>query len=159
MTWTRESLAWLAGLIEGEGSFSITADCRYIRIKVKMTDEDVVRQAQLVAAMGTVGGPYDSGPRRKDQWQWVVTDSNEAYALMIALYPWLGQRRQARIREITPQWLSYRATNPRFGTPKGRPWSEQRRLAGTKVCDLCGQTVANLFSHTRWNHPEVARAS
>lgn len=45
--WQREDLAWVAGILEGEGCF-INAEQRgrlYPRVIVEMTDEDVVQRA------------------------------------------------------------------------------------------------------------------
>jgi len=108
INWSRESLAWLAGLLEGEGSFVVN-DTRP-QITVDMTDEDVIRRCHEIAGVGHVYGPYarqrsTTGPR-KDLWSWRVSQQLHTYALMVALYPWMGQRRQEKMREIMVTWLS-----------------------------------------------------
>jgi hypothetical protein len=96
-------LAWLAGLIEGEGSFThhVSGRKRWyhdLRIRVAMTDEDVIRRCLAVSGLGTVKGPYQ---RRnlawKPQWIWEVTRRDDAVALMTALRPLMGIRRQSQI--------------------------------------------------------------
>lgn len=50
---TPEEVAWVAGLLEGEGYFSISsARHRQARVVCSMTDEDVVRKLHVLA-----GGP------------------------------------------------------------------------------------------------------
>lgn len=111
-----KDLYWLAGIIEGEGSFSIKGRNRdNLSVKVKMTDEDIVRRCHAVAGVGNVSGPHTTiGPTgtafRKDgepyaqTWAWVVGRQVDASALMMTLYPLMGQRRQARIRELLDMW-------------------------------------------------------
>jgi hypothetical protein len=86
------SLAWLAGLYEGEGCCTLQGKSYSVRIA--MTDEDVVLRARDVAGVGTVYGPYDRGEGNKPIWTW---DCNEtaSYAVLVALWPWLGVRRKA----------------------------------------------------------------
>ena len=117
--WSRESLAWLAGLVEGEGSLTLEKNKSLLRLKVKMTDEDVIRQAALIAGVGKVYGPYQvvapSGMPAKDQWVWVCQRSIEAYAVMVAIAPWLLSRRRKKLVEVVNEWLSHHPP----GTPNG----------------------------------------
>lgn len=107
--WTREHLAWLAGLLEGEGSFLMTKAPYYRpKIQMQMSDEDVVRKAHEVAGVGTVCGPFygltPAGKARKPTWIWGVNRQKDAYALMVALVPWLGVRRCESIRNVLVIW-------------------------------------------------------
>ena len=113
--WSRESLAWLAGLLEGEGSFLFKKD-HHLSIQLAMTDEDVVRQACLIAGLGRLYGPYKRDNDHKAVWAWHVHVASDTYALMVALYQWLGVRRRAKILECLKeyaQWQSVRG--PLFG--------------------------------------------
>ena len=94
--------AWAAGLFEGEGSVyrkTIRTGGRtylYIRRSMCMTDEDVLLRFARVMG-GTVSGPTDRGPN-KPIWQWQRNaDIRPAIA---AMWPWLGQRRRAKIVEL-----------------------------------------------------------
>ena len=102
-TWTRENLAWLAGLFEGEGCISThqgKTGRAYWILQIQMTDEDVVRRAAEVAGAGMVTGPYSSRrENRKPQWAWRACKRGDVYALLVALWPWLRTRRRARARE------------------------------------------------------------
>ena len=106
---TPEQTAWLAGLIEGEGSFYYNRYTRrgrtyaYPTMALVMTDEDVVRQAYEVA--GCVGSFMRSHPPAKReaghqvQWKWKVVGA-KALDLMDQIEPWLGSRRSAKIADM-----------------------------------------------------------
>ena len=100
--------AWAAGLFEGEGSLSRNPqEGRRGRAKwvlaVGMTDQDVVERFHAaVGGLGAVRGPYVSrkdGVLHKPTWQWSCAKRAHVYALAAALYPNLGERRQAKFRE------------------------------------------------------------
>jgi hypothetical protein len=116
MTIDMKELYWLAGLIEGEGSFTFTNTPHgYPRVKVKMTDEDVVRRCQTVSGVGKVSGPHSNGDL-KPSWTWVVQRHSHAAGLMMTLYTLMGERRQEKIRECLQRWEA--EDNP--GTGNGR---------------------------------------
>lgn len=91
-----EDRIWLAGLLEGEGTFDLQRG-KYARIRVGMTDRDVVgRVASLFGSsirLTLKGKPVSSiwhaeiqGPR--------------AEAIMRAVLPYMGARRSSKIAEI-----------------------------------------------------------
>lgn len=88
-------VAWLAGLVEGEGSFHLHRG-RRPRLQVSMTDEDVIRKAHAMVGVGSVGGPYQSEGKRKAYWQWNVYGAE----VIELLLPHLGLRRAARAQEV-----------------------------------------------------------
>jgi hypothetical protein len=104
--WTREQVAWMAGLIEGEGSFTTHGRRLFgMTVAVGMTDEDVVRKLHSTVGFGHVGVRHREG--RQPLWLWRTGSTPQAYAVMMALYPFLGERRRARIEELVHHWLSY----------------------------------------------------
>lgn len=113
--WTRENLAWLAALLEGEGTFTASkrsgsAKRQRFHISIKMTDEDVIRRAHLIAGCGRVYGPkkvvLPSGKCGKDAWTWSVQRSEESYALAAAVYQWLFERRRGQARAGMIAWIN-----------------------------------------------------
>lgn len=92
-------IAWLAGLIEGEGNISVNG--RSITIRVKMTDQDVIARASELLA----GKVYSSKvPRdRRPQWLTQVKGATAAGWAM-TLYPWLGRRRRQQVRDALAHW-------------------------------------------------------
>ena len=89
-----KEIAWLAGLLEGEGCFAIHKR-KYPRIVLKMTCEDIVTRA--ASLMKTT--IYRNG----NQW---VTQANGAYAIswMMTLYPFFGKRRREKVTEVISCW-------------------------------------------------------
>jgi len=108
---TAAELAWVAGLIEGEGCFFVTerkteryGPYRYARVTVCMTDHDTLALLRAVTGVGTIERPRErKNPRHKPISQWIVCRNEEAVQLMLAIYPLMGMRRQAKIREVLAQ--------------------------------------------------------
>lgn len=88
-------LAWLAGLLEGEG-------CFYFRttpwIMLQMTDEDVVQKAALLfkRKCSRCSKPLPSG---KYVYHTHVTGT-DALGVMESLLPFMGIRRSEKIKEV-----------------------------------------------------------
>ncbi len=97
------SVFWLAGLLEGEGCFSLQTDNRVpgnrtgIRVGLKMNDEDVVcRAGELMGA--PVYLRSDLRPNYSDSYE-VRINGYPAEELMRTVLPHMGNRRSAKIRE------------------------------------------------------------
>jgi hypothetical protein len=89
-------IAYLAGLLEGEGWFALS-DSGHARIQLNMTDRDVVQEfARLVDSDSVLA--YER-PGRKVIYR-VNLVGEKAVALMNAIYPFMGERRKARIDEV-----------------------------------------------------------
>jgi hypothetical protein len=102
--------AWAAGLFEGEGCVASREQKgkTYHRLVVRMTDEDVIRHLHRVIGRGSVYGPYaPSKVGRKPVWEWSCTSRLDISFIVAMFWPWLGDRRRQRIREVI---------GPRFDT-------------------------------------------
>lgn len=122
------SIAWLAGILEGEGSF---ARGSYARIDLAMTDLDVVRRAADIMGVDRV---YEEPiPGQKTRYRFGVY-GRPAAAWMMTLWPLMGGRRRERIAE---QLLKWRATPPlprdRTHCPQGHPYSPENTYVGTQA--------------------------
>jgi hypothetical protein len=104
---------WLAGWLEGEGSFISTTtrggSCA-TRVCATSTDLDVVQRAQRVAG-GTVRGPV-LREGCKPIYQWNVAARREAVALMLLLRPLMGERRTAQIDAAVAHDSEFPLRNP-----------------------------------------------
>lgn len=98
-------IAWLAGLLEGEGSFMVWKNHKpkktyfYPTISVNMTDKDIIdRVANL---FGTQSYVFKKayGVSKKPSWRAMVRGKN-AVAWMKLLLPYMGERRAEKINEI-----------------------------------------------------------
>lgn len=97
-------LAWLAGLIEGEGCVPRSTN---LCLVVAMTDQDVIEKLYAIADVGRMNGPYPrktpGGAPAKPIWRWEARGSDAA-GLLMTLYPMMCSRRQERIREALLLW-------------------------------------------------------
>lgn len=151
---TETEVAWLAGLLEGEGSFldAPPSSPRSPRLVVSMTDLDVIERVAKC-----FGVSYVKNDRRNpDRWKtcYVVKISGtRAMAMMKLLYPYMGQRRRQKIDEILEKYknlvpkhkltevqartiLSFKGTTP------AREVAEQFQLHI--------KTVEKIWSGKRW---------
>lgn len=95
---TEIELAWLAGLLEGEGCFSYRNDRNVPVVEIKMTDLDVInRVAELIGRTVWRVPAKQSG--YQDQWRTKI-QGDPARDLMRDLLPHMGERRSARITEL-----------------------------------------------------------
>jgi len=99
-------LAWLAGLLEGEGSFALRPAGKGVNsprnlpwTKVAMTDLDVIHKAHRVAGFGRVS---TAKPDAKGciMHIWESADRELVPDLLRRLLPHMGNRRGERIREV-----------------------------------------------------------
>ncbi|WP_191480131.1 LAGLIDADG family homing endonuclease [Nocardioides ochotonae] len=93
---SRDDLIWLAGLLEGEGSFDLHRG-RYPRVRLAMTDRDVVGRAATLLG-GSVRLSLKPAPHRA-MWH-VEVSGAKASAAMRAILPFMGARRSARIADV-----------------------------------------------------------
>jgi hypothetical protein len=101
---SRETLLWLAGLLEGEGSFipGPPSSPGVPRISVEMIDEDVIARAALA-----LGNRYWRVGGRNDIWKPTYRTQlrgESAVRLMQVLRPMMGLRRQAQIDRALASW-------------------------------------------------------
>ena len=99
-------IEWLAGLLEGEGSFhtSINRAGARPRISVAMTDKDVMERVARELETKVLG-PYPHGPDGKYQPMYnVAVAGKRALGVMLTLYPEMGQRRRQQIKAVLSYW-------------------------------------------------------
>ena len=103
-------LAWLAGLLEGEGTFSphrsrsktkVYSQCR---VQIQMSDYDVIRKVARLTGSKTLG-PYSNVRSSRPSYRgrnplpcWVVSIvGKRAEDLMRKIRPYMGKRRKSQI--------------------------------------------------------------
>lgn len=134
-----KSLDWLAGLLEGEGSFCppapTTPNTPYISLA--MTDEDIVARAcalfavkpKLIKRKNSIHKDYFLGVLRGER----------AVAMMNTLKPKLGERRQAQIERALLNHCPHDAANHRPGAKVNAEQVREIRLRLTH-----GESMAQL---------------
>jgi hypothetical protein len=92
-------LAWLAGFMEGEGSFILRkrepVRRNLPRLSAQSTDLDVLERVQRIAG-GTIAGPIIRG-ERKHAYNWTLNRHKEVLVVATLLKPLMGSRRQSQI--------------------------------------------------------------
>lgn len=105
------SLAWAAGLFEGEGSIIYAR--KNIQLSMSTTDEDILRRFSAVVG-GKVYGPCRYTRRvkpgfYKDVFHWRLNGIANVQTALRLFWPWLGIRRRARAAEC----LAFYCEHPR----------------------------------------------
>lgn len=101
-------IAWFAGLLEGEGYFSMEVNHtnkkiqRYPSIVIAMSDRDVVERCANL--LGTkVSELRKRRPHHKPTYRCVIRGSG-AVEWMRLVRPFMGERRGQKIDEIVQEW-------------------------------------------------------
>jgi hypothetical protein len=101
---TDRDLGWLAGLLEGEGCFSLIHENNPSKstvpdVRVQMTDRDVVERAAELMGGLKVHRLRKRGNQRLDSYV-ASTRGKRAKEIMELVRPLMGERRGARIDEL-----------------------------------------------------------
>lgn len=101
---TTSEIHWLAGLFEGEGCFSWERHEQAPGCYIGMTDLDIIqRVARLLKVRSRIDRRSGRPGMRRDLYFLKVIGAR-GVGLMMTLYPLLGERRKARIRELLTGW-------------------------------------------------------
>lgn len=96
----REVIPWLAGLLEGDGTFVAgpPSDPNGCQVRLQLTDHDVA--TRVTRLLGVRCGMRVERRTRRLMFGGRLVSHTPAYELMLLLHPLLGERRQVRIGEI-----------------------------------------------------------
>ena len=101
-----KDLYWLAGLLEGEGSFQGIMGPKGLKVTivVQMADRDVVARVARIMKTPSLTGPIvRQGIHRKPMWSTAVY-GRTAIAWMFMLHPLMGARRKEAIVVAVSAW-------------------------------------------------------
>mgnify|MGYP004417317377 CR=1 FL=1 len=104
---TVKEIAWLAGLLEGEGCFSFSGKPR---IQLIMTDRDTVEWAATLMNVRCTGPYARKQPNRLVVYQ-TIACGRRAAGWMMTVLPLLGSRRAKKVVEVLREYKS-RPTHP-----------------------------------------------
>jgi hypothetical protein len=100
-------LAWVAGLLEGEGCFYLTTRHNkdgtprpLLSVICTMTDEDVIRKLHATIGTGGVTTRTPENPKWSQSWTWADSDADRVVPLLRRLQPFMGTRRSSKISEM-----------------------------------------------------------
>jgi hypothetical protein len=97
------TLAWFAGLFEGEGCISIDKRST-VNLRIGMTDRDVIEKIHRIFPCNGISikqqqSRLPSGNLPKPVYHWNACASEQVRTILELLLPWLGERRATRARE------------------------------------------------------------
>lgn len=89
------SIAWAAGLFEGEGCITKDSRSNLPRIELAMSDKDVVEKFISIVGYGTLKSKDFScyQPQYKVQWRWAIQKASEVNRILTMFLPYLSERR------------------------------------------------------------------
>lgn len=129
-------IAWLGGLLEGEGCFQDERGSPSITLAT--TDRDVMLRA---ARLMGVEAQATYMPGRKATYRPVHSckaHGTRAIAWMMTLFPFFGERRQERVRGIIERW---KASDRAPRAPRGQRFMAtchpDRVRTGRGLCQAC----------------------
>lgn len=95
---TSEEAAYVAGIMEGEGCFDNNrGNPRYLRIRVVMTDLDVVERVHQILGCGFVTYQPPREAHHKAHATLAVYDREDVKRIFDEIRPWMGSRRTAKM--------------------------------------------------------------
>lgn len=105
--------AWVAGIIDGEGSFIFTkrkcktGGCFSSAITIGMTDLDVLQRMDFLLK-GNLNGPYKYGPSHyKEFWRFSISTNSNVISVIEHIYYFLCERRRDKCDEIIKAYESH----------------------------------------------------
>lgn len=102
---------WLAGFLEGEGSFNIyrhsNGTSKVFRITASSTDADTIdKVSKIIHGFGKFTSYHNGDSSRKRVYQYSLV-GNLAIQWMMTLYPLMSTRRRSQIKVVISIWKAY----------------------------------------------------
>ena len=145
-------IAWLAGLLEGEGCFTFCGGGAYraARIILNMSDLDIVERAKRL--MGSKDVIYRSmaGRSGKQMYCIEVTQAEKVYEILSFIYPYMGARRKIRIEEllIHARGVLKRRANQKQKCLLIRHLYATGKFTRKKLAEMAGVHPATVWNYT-----------
>ena len=108
---TSGQIRWVAGILEGEGTFSIVGHGSPV-VKLKMTDLDIIERVRsIVDPKRLYSITRTEGDKTRKPSYTITLNGTRAIQWMMTIYPLMGLRRKSRIRELLHLWKSQKRKN------------------------------------------------
>ena len=127
---TLKDIYYIAGLLEGEGSFAFYG-CPILQLQ--MTDFDVVNDAQKILDPTANIRAHNPGGNRKILYHLHISGSI-VVQWMMTLYPLMKERRKAKIIEVIKKWKEMPGFNIKTADPL-RKYAAERWTPENKIID------------------------
>lgn len=104
-----KDIAWVAGLLEGEGCFYVSPDSRTLNIYMRSTDRDVVERLKAITGGTrniTAYGPSVSRPSSHNKKVMFCYDipNQLGFGWMLTIFSFMGSRRRLQILDCVQRW-------------------------------------------------------
>ena len=135
---TVKEIAWLAGLLEGEGCFgqalSNARGQRYLSplVALNMTDRDIVEKARRLMRSSRIIVRKPTRANHKPIYRTYLNGAN-AIAVMMTVLPFMGERRAERIKACIAHWK----TSHSFRDPHRRTHCKHGHLLSPDNIYVC----------------------
>lgn len=93
-------IAWAAGLFEGEGTLTLNGKTKSPRLKLSMTDFDVVRRFAAIVKVGHLCVWKDKNRRYQKQLCWYTGKKTDVIRVTELLLPYFGERRTKQAARV-----------------------------------------------------------
>ena len=115
------TLAWIAGFLEGEGSFSGSDSGGQITVSAVQVQREPLERLQI--ALGGALKPYTNNHGRL-YYRWTMNGSH-AVGVAFTLYTFMSPRRREQIRKMLAVWRRRPGKNNRLTTqcPRGHVYT------------------------------------
>lgn len=107
---TMMEIAWIAGIVEGEGCIVVQPSSKTLRLSIEMTDLDVLQKAQRIFGPDARLSKRTvklSNPKWRDRYILHLCGSRLMQWLM-TIYPLMGNRRKAKIEQAIEMFKNRR---------------------------------------------------
>jgi hypothetical protein len=134
-------IAWLAGILEGEGSFGFYN--RSPRIWIGMADEDIIDRVRRLLNLGQKIHRKKPSPLSTKPCFVISVTGHKAVGAMMTIYNFMGTRRRAKIREVLASWRAlplgfHRGVGQRTYNDSARPGvATQKGNTDERATELC----------------------
>ena len=101
-----QDYGWAAGILEGEGCFSIfqkkNKTYKTLAIHCEMTDEDTIRKLQEVLGVGNINYRKSRDDRKVSKPSWILSiqKQKDIFNTLIRVMPYLRKRRLDKAKEM-----------------------------------------------------------
>ena len=100
-----DMIGYVAGILDGEGSFMTATSGFTPKVQVHITDLDVLETLQTVTGCGTIHKVTKRQDHWKQAWVWRCS-GNEAVSVMNSVLPYMSKHRSNKIHEVLEIWYN-----------------------------------------------------
>lgn len=145
MAWSREDLAWAAGFLEGEGSFSVntTGNSKIPTVQAAQVQEEPIDRLLKIFPFGRKYGPYQHKRGKQPHYRFTTHTLDHSQAIAAAVWQWMSPRRKQQITNMLTTCVRHLNERPkaRYGPiprpPKRAVCHPELLMKAKGLCERC----------------------